>query len=422
MWLAPRGADAVAEALSAAPLASLGWGILARARRPGHRAWRSSISVLGLPLGLALFLSFGLWWLVGLTWAAWCAGRGLVRAPRGRMTALPRRLGDPRGRRVGADPERRRVDAGPGRSGSARWLVAVWRVTARDRALAAVTVEACGCRPTTRSKPGSPDAGGLSSRAGLHAHDHRGRLLAGRAAPAQHDRHEREREQRQQEHEVDIAAIDGRRTLRIELSTYTGHGEAFAVETNDEMIVLSRLRLNASSAPASTAGIISGSVILRNVCAGERVEVGRGLLQRLVQAGQPRADDQGDHRRREDRVADEEPDQPVVEEEVVGRERPAERSSASRTRSGARSRRRSRASRARGTAAPRKPIVHLPGRRASAMPASEPMTVAITAAPGAARIDVKIALRIVGLFERVACTALSPNSFQTTSARPSLNE
>jgi hypothetical protein len=39
-------------------------------------------------LGLALFLSLGLWWLVGLTWAAWCAGRGLVRAPRGRLTAL----------------------------------------------------------------------------------------------------------------------------------------------------------------------------------------------------------------------------------------------------------------------------------------------------------------------------------------------
>src|SRR5688572_28950361 len=57
-------------------------------------------------------------------------------------------------------------------------------------------------------------------------------------------------------------------TARIELSTYTGHGEAFAVETNDEMIVLSRLRLNARSAPASTAGIIRGSVILRNVWAG----------------------------------------------------------------------------------------------------------------------------------------------------------
>jgi hypothetical protein len=38
--------------------------------------FREVVSVLGFPLCLALFL-----WLVGLTWAAWCAGRGLVRAP-----------------------------------------------------------------------------------------------------------------------------------------------------------------------------------------------------------------------------------------------------------------------------------------------------------------------------------------------------
>ena len=31
---------------------------------------------------------------------------------------------------------------------------------------------------------------------------------------------------------VDIAAIDGRRTLRSELNTYTGHGEASGVDTN----------------------------------------------------------------------------------------------------------------------------------------------------------------------------------------------
>ncbi len=49
------------------------------------------------------------------------------------------------------------------------------------------------------------------------------------------------------------------------------------------------------------------------------------------------------------------------------------------------------------------------------------MIVAITAAPAAARIDVKIALRIVGL-SRASVYAPSPNSFQTTSARPSLNE
>ena len=50
-----------------------------------------------------------------------------------------------------------------------------------------------------------------------------------------------------------------------------------------------------------------------------------------------------------------------------------------------------------------------------------PMIVAITAAPAAALIEVKIALLMVGLF-RASVYALSPNSFQTTRARPSLNE
>jgi hypothetical protein len=85
--LVPRGADAVAETLADAPLASLGWGLLVAISLP-IAAVALVISVLGLPLGLALFLSFGLWWLVGLTVAAWCAGRGLVRSPRGRVSSF----------------------------------------------------------------------------------------------------------------------------------------------------------------------------------------------------------------------------------------------------------------------------------------------------------------------------------------------
>jgi hypothetical protein len=87
LLLAPRGADAVAEAMASAPLASVAWGLLLVIAVP-VAALALVISVLGLPLGLALFLSFGLWWLVGLTWTAWCAGRGLVRAPHGRVTAF----------------------------------------------------------------------------------------------------------------------------------------------------------------------------------------------------------------------------------------------------------------------------------------------------------------------------------------------
>jgi hypothetical protein len=85
--LMPRGADAVAEAMASAPRASLGGGGLVSISVPIATV-ALIISVLGLPLGLALFQSLGLWWLVGLTWAAWCAGRGLVRAPRGRVTAF----------------------------------------------------------------------------------------------------------------------------------------------------------------------------------------------------------------------------------------------------------------------------------------------------------------------------------------------
>jgi hypothetical protein len=84
---APRGADAVAETLSDAPLASVGWGVLIAVSAP-TTAVVLCVLVLGVPLGLAVFLSLGLWWLVGLTWAAWCAGRGLVRPPRGRVAAF----------------------------------------------------------------------------------------------------------------------------------------------------------------------------------------------------------------------------------------------------------------------------------------------------------------------------------------------
>jgi hypothetical protein len=85
--IAPRGADAVAETLADAPLASLGWGVMIALMAPVS-AVALCVLVLGVPLGLALLLSLGLWWLVGLTWAAWCAGRGLVRPPRGRPAAF----------------------------------------------------------------------------------------------------------------------------------------------------------------------------------------------------------------------------------------------------------------------------------------------------------------------------------------------
>ena len=80
LLLAPRGADAVAETLGSAPLASIAWGVLVTVA--------ASVLVVGLPLGLALLFSLGLWWIVGLALAAWCVGRGLVRAPRGRFVSF----------------------------------------------------------------------------------------------------------------------------------------------------------------------------------------------------------------------------------------------------------------------------------------------------------------------------------------------
>jgi hypothetical protein len=85
--VAPRGADAVAETLGSAPLASVAWGVVVVVAAP-ILAVALCILVVGLPLGLALLFSLGLWWIVGLSLAAWCAGRGLVRPPRGRFVAF----------------------------------------------------------------------------------------------------------------------------------------------------------------------------------------------------------------------------------------------------------------------------------------------------------------------------------------------
>src|SRR6185369_3439073 len=63
---------------------------------------------------------------------------------------------------------------------------------------------------------------------------------------------------------VEMEATSGLSALRTALKTYTGHGDEPATLTNEEMIVSSRLKLNASNAPASTAGNINGSVICRN--------------------------------------------------------------------------------------------------------------------------------------------------------------
>jgi Polymer-forming cytoskeletal len=87
VWIAPRGADAVAETLGSAPLASVAWGIVVVIAAP-ILAVALCVLVVGLPLGLSLLFSMGLWWIVGLALAAWCLGRALVRPPKGRFLAF----------------------------------------------------------------------------------------------------------------------------------------------------------------------------------------------------------------------------------------------------------------------------------------------------------------------------------------------
>ena len=60
---------------------------------------------------------------------------------------------------------------------------------------------------------------------------------------------------------VEIEAISGRKDAFTEEKTYTGHGVDPCTNTKDEMMVLSKLKVNASSPPASTAGNINGKVI-----------------------------------------------------------------------------------------------------------------------------------------------------------------
>jgi len=87
LLLAPRGADAVAAAARSAPWASLGWGVAAVLLLPVIGVV-GIVSLVWLPLGLALLGALFLSFLVGVAWSAFALGRLLWREPRGRMLAL----------------------------------------------------------------------------------------------------------------------------------------------------------------------------------------------------------------------------------------------------------------------------------------------------------------------------------------------
>ena len=135
LLLAPRGADAVAETLTDAPLASLGWGILVALAVPvvagGARDLGARAAAGTRPAPLAGSVVDGGAHLGGVVRRS----RTGPATPRS-CDRLPRRMGDPRGDRPGADPERRRVDArARGRAGrDARGGVAFTPRTSHPRA------------------------------------------------------------------------------------------------------------------------------------------------------------------------------------------------------------------------------------------------------------------------------------------------
>lgn len=84
--LAPRGADRVSAAARTAPFASAGWGILLALGLP-LVAVAAMVTIVGLPLGLAVLLAMSLLFLVGYAWTVFSVGRLMVREPRSRWLA-----------------------------------------------------------------------------------------------------------------------------------------------------------------------------------------------------------------------------------------------------------------------------------------------------------------------------------------------
>lgn len=87
LLIAPRGAERVAIAGRTAPFASAGWGILLALGLP-LAAVAGMVTIVGLPLGLAVLLAMSLLFLIGYAWAVFAIGRLMVREPRSRWLAL----------------------------------------------------------------------------------------------------------------------------------------------------------------------------------------------------------------------------------------------------------------------------------------------------------------------------------------------
>ncbi len=87
LLLAPRGAERTAEAAQSRPIASAAWGLLLTLAVP-ILSVVAAVTIIGLPLGLAVLLGLGLLWLIGQALVTFVIGRLFVPAPRSRVGAL----------------------------------------------------------------------------------------------------------------------------------------------------------------------------------------------------------------------------------------------------------------------------------------------------------------------------------------------
>jgi hypothetical protein len=87
LWLAPRALDAAYAAASTSLGPTIGWGLLLFFGLP-ILAVIALVTLVGIPLGVALLLALVPLYALGYTTAAWLLGRRLVRPPRARILAF----------------------------------------------------------------------------------------------------------------------------------------------------------------------------------------------------------------------------------------------------------------------------------------------------------------------------------------------
>ncbi len=124
LWLAPRGVDRVLRAAHEAPWISAAWGLTMSALLPTVAAL-FVLSLVALPLGLALLLALALLLFVAYTWSMWAVGSAIVH---GRGPVLTFLAGWMVARLVGLIPVVSGVSFGlAAMFGLGAMTVAIWR-------------------------------------------------------------------------------------------------------------------------------------------------------------------------------------------------------------------------------------------------------------------------------------------------------